>query len=85
MEGGRIDYESLEQNRIPEEEDEYKSSMLTDQAVMEVDYEIERKILLEKNEMINDVEQSTLRINEIINDMAVMVDEQGENLDIISD
>jgi len=37
--------------------------MMTDQAVMEVDYEIERKILLEKNEMINDVEQSTIRIN----------------------
>lgn len=51
--------------------------MLTDQATIEVDYEIERKILLEKNEMINDVEQSTVRINEIINDMAVMVDEQG--------
>lgn len=44
---------------------------------MEVDYELERKILLEKNEMINEVEQSTLRINEIMNDMAGLVNEQG--------
>ena len=35
--------------------------------------------------MINEVEQSTLRINEIMNDMAGMVNEQGENLDIITD
>jgi t-SNARE complex subunit (syntaxin) len=35
--------------------------------------------------MINDVEQSTIRINEIMNDMGVMVDEQGEMLDVISD
>ena len=44
---------------------------------MEVDYELERKILLEKNEMINEVEQSTLHINEIMNDMAGLVNEQG--------
>ena len=31
------------------------------------------------------MEQSTVRINEIMNDMAVMVEEQGENLDIISE
>ena len=35
--------------------------------------------------MINDVEQSTIRINDIMNDMAVMVDEQGEDLNIIGD
>jgi hypothetical protein len=35
--------------------------------------------------MINEVEQSTLRINEIINDMAIEVNEQGQNLDIITD
>lgn len=35
--------------------------------------------------MINEVEQSTMRINEIMNDMGVMVDEQGEMLDVISD
>jgi hypothetical protein len=33
--------------------------------------------MLEKNEMISQVEQSTNRINEIMNDMGVMVDEQG--------
>jgi hypothetical protein len=36
IEGGKIDYESLERDRIPEE-DEYKGSMITDQA-METDY-----------------------------------------------
>ena len=41
--------------------------------------------MLEKNEMINEVEQSTLRINEIMNDMGILVDEQGQNLDIIED
>jgi t-SNARE complex subunit (syntaxin) len=35
--------------------------------------------------MINEVEQSALRINEIMNDMALMVDEQGGNLDLISE
>jgi hypothetical protein len=33
--------------------------------------------MLEKNEMISQVEQSTNRINEIMNDMGVMVEEQG--------
>lgn len=41
--------------------------------------------MLEKNEMINDVEQSALRINEIMNDMGLMVEEQGEQLDVITD
>lgn len=84
MEGGKVDYESLDVNRIPEEEDENKASMLTDQAI-EVDYDFERRMLLEKNEMINEVEQSALRINDIMNDMAVVVDESGEHLDIITD
>ena len=44
----------------------HQESLLTDQD-LEVDYEIERKILLQKNEMINEVEQSALRINEIMN------------------
>lgn len=52
---------------------------------MEIDYEIERKIMLEKNELIGQVEQSANRINDIMNDMGVMVDEQGNNLDIITD
>jgi syntaxin 7 len=63
---------------------EEKDSMLTDQQI-EIDYELERKILLEKNVLINEVEQSTQRINEIMNDMGIMVDEQGEQLDVISE
>ena len=35
--------------------------------------------------MINEVQQSTLRINEIMNDMGMMVEEQGQNLDVITD
>lgn len=35
--------------------------------------------------MLNEVEQSTLRINEIINDEAVMIQQQGEHLYIITD
>lgn len=35
--------------------------------------------------MINEVEQSTQRINDLINDMGVEVEEQGQNLDVISD
>jgi t-SNARE complex subunit (syntaxin) len=41
--------------------------------------------MLEKNEMINQVEQSASRINELMNDMGIMVDEQGENLNVITD
>lgn len=41
--------------------------------------------MLEKNEIINEVEQQTLRINEIMNDMGLMVDEQGEQLDVITE
>ena len=35
--------------------------------------------------MINEVEQQALRINEIINDTGLMVEEQGQNLDYISE
>ncbi len=35
--------------------------------------------------MINEVQQSTMRINEIMNDMGMMVEEQGQNLDVITD
>ena len=55
---------------------EQKQSLLTDQQI-EIDYDLERKILKEKSEMINEVEQSTTRINEIMNDMGIMVGEQG--------
>ena len=58
-------------------------SQLTEE--VEIDYEIERKIMLEKNELIGQVEQSANRINDIMNDMGVMVDEQGNNLDIITE
>lgn len=60
-----------------------QQSQLTEE--VEIDYEIERKIMLEKNELIGQVEQSANRINDIMNDMGVMVDEQGNNLDIITD
>lgn len=62
----------------------HQESMLTEDHI-EIDYELERKIMLEKNEIINEVEQSTLRINEIMNDMGIMVEEQGEQLDVISE
>ena len=42
-------------------------------------------MMLEKNNLINEVEQKTQRINDIINDMGVEIDEQGQNLDVISD
>lgn len=42
-------------------------------------------MMQEKNEMINEVEQATVRINDIMNDMAVEVDQQGQNLDVIDD
>jgi t-SNARE complex subunit (syntaxin) len=58
--------------------------MLTDGDI-EIDYEMERKIMLQKNEIINEVEQSALRINEIMNDMGLMVEEQGEQLDVITE
>ena len=62
-------------------------SLLTDpqQAEIEIDYELERKIMQEKNVLFNEVEQSTAWIHEIMNDVAVMVDEQGQNLDVISE
>jgi hypothetical protein len=72
LEGGRIDYEALDRHKY-DEDDSLKQSLITDNGI-EIDYEIERKILLEKNEIINEVEQSALRINEIMNDMAGMVE-----------
>lgn len=83
MLGGRINYNHLDEPAAAAPQD-HKESLLTDQEI-EIDYELERKIMLEKNEIINEVEQSTLRINEIMNDMGVMVDEQGEQLDVISE
>lgn len=50
-----------------------------------MDYQIQRKILLEKNALLNEVQQSTMKINEIMNDMAVQVEQQGNNLDVISE
>jgi t-SNARE complex subunit (syntaxin) len=35
--------------------------------------------------MINEVEQSAQRINDIINDMGIEIEEHGHNLDVISD
>jgi len=52
---------------------------------VQIDYEGERKMMLEKNAMMNEVEQATERIKGIIEEQAVMVNEQGQNLDLISD
>jgi syntaxin 7 len=84
MLGGRVNYNHLEEGANGATGQEHKESMLTDQDI-DIDYELERKIMLEKNEIINEVEQSTLRINEIMNDMGIMVDDQGEQLDVISE
>jgi hypothetical protein len=76
MEEGNIDYAHL--NSKNNHEDMKKQSVLTDQQIeVDIDYDLEKKMLREKNEMINEVEQSTQRINEIMNDMGLMVDEQG--------
>ena len=40
--------------------------------------------MLEKNAMMDEVEQKTQMINDIINEQGVMVEEQGQNLDVIS-
>lgn len=47
LEGGRVDYEALERHKY-DEDDTLKQSLITDNGI-EIDYEIERKILLEKN------------------------------------
>lgn len=46
MEGGRISYEDLD-HKGPNHEENLKASLLTDN--IEIDYELERKIMLEKN------------------------------------
>lgn len=83
MENGKIHFDGL---------DRHKESVITDNShdkmfeqQVELDYEIERKILAEKKQLIDEVEQSTLRVNAIVTDMAGMVDEQGQNLDVISE
>ena len=84
MANGEVSYNHLENGDGPGKTGKAEGaaeSLLTDQ--VEVDYELERKMMLEKNEMINEVEQQTVRINDIMNDMGVMVEEQGQNLDII--
>ena len=81
MANGEVSYNHLENGEGPAKTGKAAESLLTDQ--VEVDYELERKMMLEKNEMINEVEQQTVRINDIMNDMGVMVEEQGQNLDII--
>lgn len=52
---------------------------------LEIDYDLEHKIAEEKTTLLNQVEQNTMRINNIIIDIGVMVNEQGENLNIISE
>ena len=82
MANGDVSYNHLDNGYPPKAKDEAAAeSLLTDQ--LDVDYELERKIVLEKNEMINEVQQQTVKINDIMNDMGMMVEEQGQNLDII--
>ncbi len=57
---------------------------MTDQS-LGMDWEVERKIVHERKVLIDEVEQTTYRINAIMNDMAIEVNEQGDNLDIISE
>lgn len=45
---------------------------------------MERKMLKEKKQLLDQVEQTTLRVNAVVTDMAIEVDDQGKNLDIIS-
>ena len=42
-------------------------------------------MLREKKQLLDEVEQTNLRVNAIMNDMALEVNEQGENLDVISE
>ena len=58
--------------------------MLTEQQI-QIDYDVEKKILKEKNEMLNEVQQSTQRINQMMNDMVLVVEQQGDNLEMISE
>jgi t-SNARE complex subunit (syntaxin) len=85
MEGGVVDYGHLNGSASKGK----KESVLTDpheeQHQVQIDYEVERKMMLEKNAMLNEVEQATLRINELISDTGMMVEEQGQNLDVISE
>ena len=90
MEGGAIHYDNL-----GGEVARNKQSVITDRSndnqfqaaaqVEDEDYEMERKMLAEKKELLDEVEQTTLRVNAVVNDMALEVDDQGKNLDIISE
>lgn len=52
---------------------------------MEDDYEFERNLLLERNKGLSETDQHLQRINAITNDMALEVDQQGRNIDIIGE
>ncbi len=91
MSNGIIDYQHLNGEQINGNNNRNKNeSLLTDkqqepQQQVEIDYEVERKMMLQKTDMINQVEQEAQKINEIINTMGVEVEEQGQNLDVISE
>lgn len=95
MEGGKVTYDQFDakgkgsprkrrdQSDSPYEKNTRADSLLTDQS-LGMDWEVERKIVHERKVLIDEVEQTTYRINAIMNDMAIEVNEQGDNLDIIS-
>ena len=75
MEGGKVEYNGFHPHNRNEDK---KESMLTDQHheqqnEIQVDYELEAKMVKEKGQLINEVEQSTVRINEIMNEVGVMI------------
>ena len=51
----------------------------------EFDYEMERKLLHEKNQHLSHAHERIHSIRDIVNETSSMVDEQGEKLDIIGD
>lgn len=87
MEGGTIHHENF-----GAEEGKNKNSIITDrsndyqfQAQDQTDMEMERKMLSERKQLLDQVQQTTLRVNAVVTDMAIEVDDQGKNLDIISE
>ena len=47
--------------------------------------EFERNLSKERSKAISEAEQNAQRIHGIVTDMAVMVDDQGKNIDIIGE
>ena len=52
---------------------------------MGLEFELERKILQERNNEINIVSKSLLNVHQIMNETSTLTYEQGEKLDIIGE